>query len=62
MVEQPENLVTGFRATGVWPLTKDPISEKVKKRGIEKIVAPNEMTTSNYDITNLVEKLFPILF
>ncbi|CAL4182392.1 unnamed protein product, partial [Meganyctiphanes norvegica] len=44
MVEKPDNLVSGFRTTGIWPLNKKKILDKVEERGVYR--AANEIPTN----------------
>ncbi|CAL4165079.1 unnamed protein product, partial [Meganyctiphanes norvegica] len=39
LVNNPQNLISGFRSTGIWPMNKEKIMEKVESRGIYKTVA-----------------------
>lgn len=60
MVAKPDNLISGFRATGIWPLDKQKILNKVEERGLYKAASeslenpsepqiedPNVASTSN---------------
>ena len=47
MVEKPQNLINGFRSTGVWPIDKQLILDKVEKRGLYKTVIQELPTQSD---------------
>ena len=36
LVEKPDYLINGFRATGIWPLNKELVLQKIESRGIYK--------------------------
>ena len=49
LVEKPEYLINGFRATGIWPLNKDLILKKVEDRGIYSAIKGG-LETLDYDL------------
>ena len=38
MVKNPDNLINGFKATGIWPLNEKVNIDKVEERGMYKVV------------------------
>ncbi|CAL4148936.1 unnamed protein product [Meganyctiphanes norvegica] len=52
MVKKPENLIKGFRATGVWPFNKQVIIDKVEERGMYKVLGNNIPTSQDNEQSN----------
>ena len=49
MVKKPDNLINGFKFTGIWSLNEKIIIDKVEERGMYKVLCNNEPTSQDIE-------------